>query len=99
MRKSPATTIECNPIVVDAAIGTLVTTFGDNGKVDLYEGLGRDVHFIWITAAFPEIIYKDLLIMGSTLGEGPSPAVPGHIRAYDVRTGEIRWISSFQQEG
>ena len=26
------------------------------------------------------------------MGEGPGPSSPGHIRAYDVRTGKIRWI-------
>jgi quinoprotein glucose dehydrogenase len=42
-------------------------------------------------ASSPGIIYKDLLIMGSAVGEGKD-AAPGHIRAYDVRTGKINWI-------
>ncbi|MDZ7607106.1 MAG: PQQ-binding-like beta-propeller repeat protein [Cyclobacteriaceae bacterium] len=67
--------------------GKPVLSFGKDGKVDLYEGLGRDVNFTWVTAATPGIIYKDLLILGSTLGEGPAAAAPGHIRAYDVKTG------------
>ncbi|MEZ5043641.1 MAG: PQQ-binding-like beta-propeller repeat protein [Saprospiraceae bacterium] len=77
---------------LDAKDGNLVTAFGQAGKVDLYQGLGRSVEAMWVTAATPGIIYKDLLIMGTTLGEGPSPAAPGHIRAYDVQTGEMRWI-------
>lgn len=72
--------------------GLLIESFADSGKVDLYEGLGRDVNFTWVTAATPGIVYKDLIIMGSTLGEGPSPAAPGHIRAYHVKTGEMKWI-------
>lgn len=72
--------------------GTLIESFADSGRVDLYEGLGRDVNFMWVTAATPGIIYKDLIIMGSTLGEGPGPAAPGHIRAYNVKTGEMEWI-------
>jgi len=72
--------------------GRLIESFADSGRVDLYEGLGRDVNFTWVTAATPGIVYKDLLIMGSTLGEGPSPAAPGHIRAYNVKTGEMAWI-------
>ncbi len=35
-------------------------------------------------------VYKDLLIQGTRVGEGEGSA-PGHVRAYDVRTGEIRW--------
>ena len=37
-------------------------------------------------------IYRDLLILGTRVAEGPGPSAPGHIRAYDVRTGAIRWI-------
>lgn len=77
---------------LNAVNGKPVEGFGQLGKVDLYEGLGRDVHHLWLTAPTPGIIYKDLLILGSRVGEGPGPAAPGHIRAFDVRTGEIRWI-------
>ena len=76
---------------LQAKSGNPVLNFGDSGKVDLYEGLGREVHHLWITAATPGIIYKDLLILGSRVGEGPGPAAPGHIRAFDIRTGQVRW--------
>jgi len=72
--------------------GKPIVSFGKEGKVDLYEGLGRDVNFTWVTAATPGIIYKDLFIIGSTLGEGPAAAAPGHIRAYNVKTGQLDWI-------
>jgi quinoprotein glucose dehydrogenase len=39
----------------------------------------------------PGIIYKDLLIVGSLVSE-TLPAAPGHIRAYELRTGKLRWI-------
>ena len=39
----------------------------------------------------PGAIYKDLLIIGTRLSEGPGPSAPGHIRAFDVRTGRLRW--------
>ncbi len=77
---------------LDPRSGAIIDSFGQAGSVDLYEGLGRSVDFMWVTAATPGIIFEDLLIMGTTLGEGPSPAAPGHIRAYDVKTGSIRWI-------
>ena len=72
--------------------GLLIESFADSGRVDLYEGLDRDANFTWVTAATPGIVYQDLLIMGSTLGEGPSPAAPGHIRAYNVKSGNLVWI-------
>ena len=72
--------------------GLLIESFADSGRVDLYQNLDRDANFTWVTAATPGIVYKDLIILGSTLGEGPSPAAPGHIRAYNVKTGKFKWI-------
>ncbi|MBX2877477.1 MAG: PQQ-binding-like beta-propeller repeat protein, partial [Saprospiraceae bacterium] len=40
----------------------------------------------------PGIIFEDLIIIGTSVGEGPQPANPGHIRAFNVRTGERAWI-------
>lgn len=70
--------------------GTLLADFGTDGKVDLREGLGRDPGKLFVEAASPGIIYNDLLIQGTSLGEGYDSA-PGFIRAYNVRTGEIAW--------
>jgi quinoprotein glucose dehydrogenase len=75
---------------VDARTGTLATAFGDHGRVDLREGLGRPPLEMSISATTPGIIYKDLLIMGSIVSE-TLPSSPGDIRAYDARSGKIRW--------
>ncbi|HEY7924218.1 MAG TPA: sulfatase-like hydrolase/transferase [Vicinamibacteria bacterium] len=77
---------------IDAATGTLVRSFGKDGRVDLREGLDRDVFSLSVIATSPGIVFEDLLIVGSMVGEGPGPSAPGHVRAYDVRTGERRWI-------
>ncbi len=77
---------------LNAMTGKLIPAFGDSGKVDLRLGLDRDVGDLSVTASSPGVIYKNLYITGSSVGEGPRPAAPGHIRAYDVRTGERRWI-------
>lgn len=76
---------------LDANTGSPITSFGDNGRVDLHEGLGRDVNELFITSTSPGVIYKDLLILGTRVSEG-SDAAPGHIRAYDVKTGKQTWI-------
>lgn len=75
---------------VDARTGKPVTSFGDGGKIDLRQGLGRDPAHVTITLTTPGVIYKDLLILGSLVPE-TLPAAPGDIRAYDVRTGKLRW--------
>lgn len=65
--------------------------FGDNGRVNLNEGLGVNPDSVWVRPTSPGMIYQDLIIMGSEVAEIHG-AAPGHIRAYDVRTGNIAWI-------
>lgn len=76
---------------LNADTGQLVTSFGREGRVDLRKGLGRDYSRLYVDATSPGAVYKDLIIMGSRVGEGPGSA-PGHVRAFDIRTGEQRWI-------
>lgn len=76
---------------IDAATGQRLPGFGRDGSVDLYEGLGRDVSNLAIQATTPGIVFRDLLILGMRVGEGPAPAAPGHIRAFNVRTGALVW--------
>lgn len=76
---------------VDAATGVLITSFGNEGVIDLHEGLERDVSKLYVASTSPPIIYKDLLITGTRVSEN-TDAAPGHIRAYDVRTGKQVWI-------
>src|SRR4051812_10729843 len=75
---------------LDATTGKPVPVFGTNGRVDLQENLGREPRFQSIALTSPGMIYKDLIIVG---GRNPEtlPAPPGDIRAYDVRTGKLRW--------
>jgi quinoprotein glucose dehydrogenase len=80
-----------NLFAINARSGKQVTSFGDTGKIDLHKGLDRDVSDLFVTATSPPILYRNLLITGSRVDEGAA-AAPGHIRAYDVRTGKRRWI-------
>ena len=77
---------------LDASTGKPISEFGEDGTVDLRKGLGRDVTGLTVMASSPGIVYEDLLILGSTVSEGPGPAAPGHIRAYNVETGRQEWI-------
>jgi quinoprotein glucose dehydrogenase len=76
---------------IDARTGQRVGSFGKEGTVNLKEGLGRDTTSLSLQANTPGIVFGDLLIMGMRLGEGPAPAAPGHIRAYDIPTGKLVW--------
>jgi len=76
---------------VDARTGKLITSFGENGYVDLKEGLGRDPKSQRrIQSRTPGRVFENLIIMGSATNQGYGSA-PGDIRAYDVRTGKLVW--------
>jgi quinoprotein glucose dehydrogenase len=75
---------------VNAANGHAIGAFGTGGRIDLREHLGRDPRAQSVTLTTPGVVYKDLLILGGRLSE-TLPAPPGDIRAYDVRTGALRW--------
>ena len=76
---------------LDALTGKLVPGFGQGGRVDLRAGLGRDTTGLSVLSTTPGAVYRDLLILGTRVHEGPGPSAPGHVRAYDARTGAIRW--------
>ncbi|MCX6604442.1 MAG: pyrroloquinoline quinone-dependent dehydrogenase [Acidobacteria bacterium] len=77
---------------LDAKTGKAIPSFAADGRLDLSKDLDRDPPGAFNGATSPGVIYKDLIIIGSSVGEGPRMAAPGHIRAYDVRTGKRRWI-------
>ena len=79
---------------LDAATGQPIPTFGTAGRIDLRENLGeefgRDPTKQSVFLTTPAVIYKDLMIVGGRESE-TLPASYGDIRAYDVRTGKLRW--------
>ena len=75
---------------LDAKTGKIDAAFGEQGKVDLRDNLGREPRNM-VSMTTPGIIYHDLLIVGSIISE-TLPASPGDIRAYDVHSGKLRWI-------
>ncbi len=75
---------------LDAATGKRIAAFGDGGRIDLRAGLGRDPEKQSIVLTSPGVVYQDLLIVGGRTPEA-LPAPPGDVRAYDVRTGKLRW--------
>jgi quinoprotein glucose dehydrogenase len=75
---------------LDARTGQPIASFGVAGRIDLREGLRGDPAKQSIALTTPGAIYKDLIIVGGRNSEA-HPAPPGDIRAYDVRTGQLRW--------
>jgi quinoprotein glucose dehydrogenase len=76
---------------ISARTGKPIPAFGNDGKVDLHEGLSARFSDEAINATTPGSVYQNLLIIGSRVNEFKG-AAPGHIRAFDVLTGELRWV-------
>lgn len=75
---------------IDPALGTLDAAFGGDGRIDLRAGLGKDPESILVGMNTPGAVFENLLIVGGRVDEWPG-AAPGHIRAYDARTGAQVW--------
>ena len=75
---------------LDAGTGKPISNFGNHGRIDLREDLDRDPEQQAIYLTSPAVIYKDLMIVGGREAE-TLPASYGDIRAYDVRSGKLRW--------
>src|SRR5258706_1540810 len=75
---------------LDAANGKPIPAFGQDGRIDLRQNLGREPEKQSIALTSPGVVYRDLIIVG---GRNPEtlPAPPGDVRAYDVRSGKLRW--------
>ncbi|NBB20678.1 PQQ-binding-like beta-propeller repeat protein [Runella sp. CRIBMP] len=74
----------------DALRGKPIASFGQNGRINLKEGLERPGADEYVVANTPNVIFKNLLIVGVRVSESET-ALLGDIRAYDVRTGKKVW--------
>jgi quinoprotein glucose dehydrogenase len=84
-------TLDARLIALDGAMGTPCADFGAQGQVDLTHDVSlRDVGDYQVTSATS--MAGDLVIVGSSIGDNRAVDVErGIVRAFDVRTGKIRW--------
>jgi quinoprotein glucose dehydrogenase len=80
-------------ISIDAKTGKVDASFGDNGVVDLSQGLVWQINKMHYTNTSPPVVYKNLVIVGNGVGDRLTYKndPPGDIRAFDVRTGKRAW--------
>jgi len=81
-------------VSINAKTGKTDPSFGQNGVVDLTQDLGRKVNIREIAHSSPVIVCRDTVIVGSIINDFTTTkeAPPGHIRGYDVRTGQLKWL-------
>ena len=79
---------------VDAADGTLIPTFGDDGRVVLTEDFPNPVTPDMFDQTSPPVVFEDLVIVGGRVPDRIQRRfdTPGSVQAFDVETGERRWI-------
>lgn len=81
-------------IALDAETGQPVPGFGNNGRIDLTQGLRRSISRIQYGITSPPLICRDVIIIGSSIWDYPVSGfmAPGDIRGFDPITGELKWI-------
>ena len=79
---------------IDPETGRLDPNFGRGGRVDLKRGLGRTIDPSLYAVSSPPIVVNNTVIVGSAMTEGTDfrEAPPGHVRGFDVLSGEMKWI-------
>src|SRR3984885_216188 len=75
---------------LDPRTGRPIPSFGEEGRIDLRKNLRGNYQVQSIALTTPGVVYKDLIIVGGEMPE-TLPAPPGDSRAFDVRTGSLRW--------
>ncbi len=87
-------------VCVQAKTGRPCADFGEGGRIDLMTGLPRAIrderdylNAMLYSVQSPPIVVGDVVIHGSSIADRrvTKEAVPGWVRAWDVRTGEHKW--------
>ena len=94
-------TSEAYLLAVDARTGEPIRDFGDNGRVDLMEGVPRAVRGETnyqgrnlIGVASPPVIARDVVVTPTIVSDFVvrREAPPGWVKGVDARTGDVRWM-------
>ena len=84
-------TLDARLIALDGRNGAVCVDFGAQGQIDLTRDVElRDVGDYQVTSATS--IAGDLVVVGSSIGDNRAVDIErGIVRAFDVRTGKMRW--------
>lgn len=84
-------TVGSDLYALNAITGKPISTFGNNGKIDLRSGLPERAQDLFVISNTPGTIYKDLIVMPLRVSEAEG-AAPGDIMAFNVITGAVEWV-------
>ncbi|MDO3431076.1 membrane-bound PQQ-dependent dehydrogenase, glucose/quinate/shikimate family [Rhizobium sp. CBN3] len=85
------TTIDARLLEIDSETGAPCTGFGDNGTVQLSQGMGEIKTGYYFQTSAP-LIARNLIVIGGWVTDNQEVGEPsGVIRAFNVVTGELEW--------
>jgi quinoprotein glucose dehydrogenase len=92
-RRIVVATVDARLIALDARTGAPCASFGEGGTVDLRGGLrNTPVSAAEYEVTSPPAVIGDLLVVGSGIADNNRIEAPsGEVRAFDARTGQLRW--------
>ena len=88
-------------LAIDARTGQPVTSFGDNGRVDLAAEIPRggrgttdDQGHPWLSVNSPPIVAHGVVVTPISISDQPitREQAPGWVKGIDARTGDTRWM-------
>jgi quinoprotein glucose dehydrogenase len=85
-------TIDARLFALDGASGRPCANFGVNGQIDLTLGISNIIRRGEYQETSAPAVTTDLVIVGSSIADNDRVDSPsGVVRAFDARTGELRW--------
>jgi quinoprotein glucose dehydrogenase len=87
-------TSDAHLVAIDAKTGQAVTSFGENGRINLAKSIPLAVNARNYAVTSPPVVCRDVVIVGASISDGPTKkeAPRGDIQAFDVRTGKPAWV-------
>ena len=84
-------TLDARLFSIDAATGEPDPAFGNQGVVNLRDGVADQFPNRGYGMTSPPAIYKNLVICGALASDGEPKGPSGDVRAFDAKTGKLVW--------
>ena len=84
-------TLDARVIELDAQTGLRCQDFGQNGEISISVDMGK-VYKGYVSITSPPVVIRDTVVVGHTTVDGQRAFGPaGVTKAYNVKTGELKW--------